>query len=343
MAEQTKANPARAEATFPARDSERNSQAGRPGSGESKEPRPQRFYRKKRFIIPLLLLILIGAGGFWYWYTHLRGYVSTDDAYIDANRVSISSKILGRISSLLTDEGREVKAGDVLVRLDDSDIRAQVDQAKANLTFAQDSLSLAKVGLERATDDFKRAEVQFKGAIITREQYVHSQQALQAAQAEYAIATSRIGLAGAQLGVAETMLRNTVMTAPFDGVVAKRWVIEGDVVQPGQPIFTIYDLGLVWVTVNLEETKVGKVKLDDKVDVSVDTYSGRVFPARVHLIGDYTASQFSLIPPNNASGNFTKVTQRVPLKVYFDSLTPEVRKEFPLRPGMSAVIKIRVR
>jgi membrane fusion protein (multidrug efflux system) len=301
------------------------------------------LFRKKRVIIPFLLIILAGVFAVWYWYTHLRGFVSTDDAYIDADRVSISSKILGRISRLTTDEGHVVKEGEEVVRLDDIDLQAQVEQAKASLAFAQDSLPLAKVNLDRATDDFNRAEVQFKGAIITKEQYVHARQALEAARAEYAIAVSRIGVAKAQLGLVETQLQNTVMTAPFDGVVAKRWLIEGDVVQPGQPILTIYYLEKIWVTANLEETKLGKVKLQDDVEISVDTYPGRVFSGKVVLIGGYAASQFSLIPPNNASGNFTKITQRVPLRISLEGLTPEISKNLPLRPGMSAEIKIRAR
>jgi membrane fusion protein (multidrug efflux system) len=145
------------------------------------------------------------------------------------------------------------------------------------------------------------------------------------------------------MGVVDAQLQNMTLSAPFDGVVAKRWLLEGDIAQPGQPIFTIYDIRRIWVTANLEETNLGKVKLQNDVEVNVDTYSGRVFRGKVGLIGDYTAAQFSLIPPNNASGNFTKITQRVPIRIYLDDLTPEVRKELPLRPGMSAEVRIRIR
>jgi membrane fusion protein (multidrug efflux system) len=301
------------------------------------------LFRKKRIIIPFLLFVLAVAFGVWYWYKNLRNFVSTDDAFIDADRVSISSKTLGRITRLTVDEGSRVTGSEVLVQLDDTDLRAQLEQAKANLAFAQDSLPLSKVHLDRAKDDFQRAEVQHKSAIITQEQYVHTQNALQAAQAEYAIAVSRIGLARAQLDVVETQLENTVISAPFDGVVAKRWLIEGDVVQPGQPILTIYKADLVWVTANLEETKLRKVKLQSAAEIHVDAYPKQAFFGRISVIGDYTASVFSLIPPNNASGNFTKVTQRVPLKILFDGLTPPIKKDFPLRPGMSVEIKIKIR
>jgi len=301
------------------------------------------LYRKKRVLIPFALLILALAFGAWYWYKNLRNFVSTDDAYIDANKVSLSAKVLGRIVVLTVDEGDRVKQGDLLVRLDDTDLRAQMDQAKANITLAQDSLALAKVNVDRTSDDFTRADIQYKGAVITKEQYVHAQQALDAAKAEYGIAVSKIAVAKSQLGVLETQLANMTLVAPFDGIVAKRWLLPGDVVQPGQPVLTIYDTRLIWVTANLEETKLGRVKLRDHVEINVDTYPRRPFGGTVGLIGDYTASQFSLIPPNNASGNFTKVTQRVPLKIYLDDPTPETKAATPLRPGMSVEIKIRVR
>jgi membrane fusion protein (multidrug efflux system) len=314
--------------------------AGR-GDEESRPPRKP-FYRRKRVLIPIGVLVVAIAAGVWYYLRVTSGYVSTDDAYLDADRVEISAKVLGRIVELTADEGSHVAAGEVLARLDEADLKSQVDQARAGLELAKTSLPLAKVGLDRASDDFARAEVQFKGSVITREQFVHARQALEAAQAEYGVALSKVEVAKAQLGVVQTQLANMTLSAPFDGIVAKRWLIVGDVAAPGQPILTIYRTDLVWVTANLEETKLARVKLGAPVEVSIDTYAGRGFKGTVGLIGHYTASQFSLIPPNNASGNFTKVTQRVPLRVYFEGLTPEVRKEYPMRPGMSAEIKIRV-
>lgn len=301
------------------------------------------LYRKKRVLIPFFILVLALAFGAWYWYKNLRNFVFTDDAYVDADRVSISPKVLGRIVRLTVDEGSTVKQGDLLVGLDDTDLQSQVEQAKANLDFAQNSLPLAKVNLDRATDDFGRADLQFKGAVITKEQYVHAREALEAAKAEYGIAVSRIAVAKAQQGVVETQLQNMTLFAPFDGIVAKRWLMAGDVAQPGQPILTIYETRLIWVTANLEETKLARVRLQEPVEINVDTYPGHPFAGKVGLIGDYTAAQFSLIPPNNASGNFTKVTQRVPLKIFLDDRTPKNQAAYPLRPGMSAEIKIRLR
>ncbi len=300
------------------------------------------LFRRKRLIIPLLILIVIMAVGGYYWYMNMQNYVSTDDAYVDANDVSISTKMLGRITFLGTDEGDTVKAGQILVKLDDSDLRAQEESAKAGLELVQKSVPLAQINVSRAQDDFNRAQVQYKGGIITKEQYDHTQKSFEAAQAEYNIELSKITTAKAQIGVIETQLNNTVITAPMDGVVAKRWVITGDVVQAGQPIFTIYDIKNTWITANLEETKLGHVHIGDIVDISVDSYPNINFTGKVFEIGSYTASEFSLIPPNNASGNFTKVTQRVPIKISLQD--PVTNKQEPiLRPGMSVEVSIKVK
>lgn len=306
-------------------------------------PPKKRGSRAKRIAIPLVVFMVAGVVAAGYWYLYLRGYVSTDDAFIDAHDVTVSSKILGRIVLLTADEGDTTRQGELLVQLDDSDIKAELTQAQANLEHATESVSLAKVALERAQDDFERASIQFRGNVITAQQYDHARQALEAAKAERRVALSQVNAARAQLGVVETRLENTRIPAPMSGVIARRWVIAGDIVQPGQPIFTIYDLQHVWVTANLEETKLASVSPGDSVRISVDTYPGREFTGVVLLIGAAAASQFSLIPPNNASGNFTKVTQRVPVKISIDNPSPGGgSKDVLLLPGMSVEVKIRV-
>jgi membrane fusion protein (multidrug efflux system) len=302
------------------------------------------LFKKKRVLIPLFLLVVVAAVGAWYWYVNLREFDSTDDAYVDGNRVSISSKMLGRIVRLAVDEGDSVKAGQVIVRLDDSDLRAQDEQAKAALAYAQETVTLAKVNLDKAQDDYQRAKIQFDGNIIPKEQYDHAQKSMQAAQAQYSIALAQVGTARAQLGVVQTQLLNTTIAAPFDGVVSKRWVLAGDVVQPGQPIFSIYDLKHLWVTANFEETKLASIHLNDPVEISVDAYPDSHFEGKVIQLGANTASEFSLIPPNNASGNFTKVTQRVPVKISIEDADSSSQSRSPqLLPGMSVEVKVKVR
>jgi membrane fusion protein, multidrug efflux system len=316
--------------------------------GKPEEPRDtevdnRKLHRKKRVIIPVLLLVLAAAASVRYWYVNLRGYVSTDDAYIDGDKITTSSKILGRIAELTVDEGDTVRTGQLLVRLDDSDLRAQVVQAEAGLNYALQNVSLAQVSLARAEDDFARAARQFQDKVVTLEQYDHAQKAREMARAQLAVASAQVTTARAQLQVVQTQLQNTQIYAPFRGVVAKRWVMAGDVVQPSQPILSVNDLEDIWVSAIFEETKLAAIHVGDSVRILVDAYPRREFAGRVKLIGASAASQFSLIPPNNASGNFTKVTQRVPVRI---SITPPAAadgQEAPaLLPGMSVVIKVRV-
>lgn len=302
------------------------------------------LYRNFKVVIPVFILLIGLAIVAYFWYMGMREFVSTDDAFIDANRVAVSTKILGRIDTLTVDEGDTVKAGQVLVRLDDTDLRAQQAQARTALALAQENITLANVSLDKAQTDFKRASQQFKDNIITREQYEHSQSELETAKARLGIAVAQTNSARSQIAVVETQIRNTVVVSPMTGVVSKRWVLAGDVVSPGQPVFTLYDLNNVWVTANLEETSISVLRSADKVEINVDAYPERKFTGQVLQIGSNTASQFSLIPPNNASGNFTKVTQRVPVKISIQPVaeTPATRPP-ELLPGMSVEVKVKVK
>ncbi|MGD0590695.1 MAG: HlyD family secretion protein [Bacteroidota bacterium] len=301
------------------------------------------LYRNVKLVIPLFLVVLAIAIFAWQYYVTLRDFVSTDDAYIDADRVSVSAKILGRIDLLTADEGDSVRQGQILVRLDDSDLRAQEAQAKASLVFARENISLAKVNLEKAQMDYQRALSQFNQKIIPKEQYDHAQSEFESTKARLNIANAQTAAAQAQLGVIQTQLTNTVIESPMTGVISKRWVLTGDVVQPGQSIFTIYNIKDIWVTANLEETSLSNLRLGDKVDISVDTYPGMKFSGTILLLGSNTASQFSLIPPNNASGNFTKVTQRVPIKISIERTNSNRSQNVNLLPGMSVEVKVKVR
>ena len=312
------------------------------GNGETRRP-TNGFLRRLKVILPVI--IVLGAIAFfgWRWYLSNRGYVSTDDAYVDADRMSISSKILGRITKLTVDEGDTVHAGQALVQLDPSDLLAQQAQAHTSLTLTQENVALAKVNMEKAQQDYQRAAAQFKANVIPAEQLDHAQKEYEAAQARYAISQAQVGTSRSQISVVDTALQNTTIAAPMDGVVSKRWVLPGDVVQPGQPIFTIYDLKDIWITANLEETKLRSLRLGDSVEVKVDTYPGRNFVGTVYQFGSNTAAQFSLIPPNNASGNFTKVTQRVPIKIRLTDVSADGRQPVKLLPGMSVEVRIKVR
>jgi len=302
------------------------------------------LYRRAKIVVPLIILLTLAAVASWYWYIGEREYVSTDDAYIDGDKATISAKILGRIAELTADEGDTVSTGRLLARLDDRDLRAQETQALASLMLAQENVKLAGVNTQKAADDFRRAEVQYREKIIPREQFEHTRNEYEASRVRQSVALAQVTAARAQLGIIETTLQNTTIQSPLTGVVSKRWVLAGDVVQPAQPIFSLYDLSNVWVTANIEETNVSQLRPGQNVEITVDAYPDRKFTGRVIQMGTNTASQFSLIPPNNASGNFTKVTQRVAVKL---SIAPVPASgpgdRIELLPGMSVEVRIKVR
>ena len=325
--------------------------------------------RKIRAYILLGLVVVAVIVVGWYWYRQYTKYYSTDDAYIDSDRVSISSKILGRIVGIHAAEGDTVRMGQLMVDLDSSDLVAQrvqavamLDQANSSVTQAaakyeldQKNVRVQEVNVEKAKEDLDRATIQFDGKVITREQFDHMGKTheaaiaqLEASRAQLAVSKSQIQsasltikTAAAQIGTIETSLRNTRIFSPAGGRVAKRWLLPGDVVQPGQSVFTVTKDSLLWVTAYYEETKVGGIHDKQQAEFTVDAFPDVVFTGKVFNLGTNTAAQFSLIPPNNASGNFTKVTQRIPVKISIDqcnSSDPAIMHR--LVSGMSVVVKI---
>jgi membrane fusion protein (multidrug efflux system) len=324
---------------------------------------------KIRVYIPLALVVLIVLTGAWYWYKDYSKYITTDDAHIDADIVSVGSKILGRISALYANEGEIVKQGTILADLDSSDFIAQRnqtlalrDQSIANLNQAEvkynsDRLSIRviEINLERSTEDLTRAKKQAEGGVITPEQYDHIKKAyetsvaqLESAKAQLSVSKSMISSASAavetsksQVKVLDTQLKNTKLHSPADGIIAKRWLLPGDVVQPGQSVFTLTISKNLWVLAFLEETKISEIHTGQNVRFTIDAFQGVKFNGKVFLVGSSTASVFSLIPANNASGNFTKVTQRIPVRISIDSTDDnKAISSLNILPGMSVLVKI---
>jgi membrane fusion protein (multidrug efflux system) len=232
---------------------------------------------------------------------------------------------------------------------------SQKDQAEAKYRVDKESITLLKINLERTLGDFERAKKQFEGNVITAEQYEHIQKAYESARAQYDASSVQLdlsrsqintALAGiksseAQIGVVESQLRNTRIVAPAKAVAAKKWLESGDVTQPGQTIVSLTLDDKCWIAVYLEETDLGAIYTDQKARFTIDAYPGKTFTGHVSYIGSTTASQFSLIPANNASGNFTKVTQRIPLKISIDGVDDgSPLEDYRMLPGMSAVVKI---
>ena len=232
---------------------------------------------------------------------------------------------------------------------------ASVAQAGAKYELDQKSTKVQEINVEKAKEDLDRATIQYDGKVISKEQFDHTKKTYEAAVAQLEAsraqltvskiqiesATLTIKTASAQIGVIETSLCNTRIFSPAGGRIAKRWLLPGDVVQPGQSVFTITKDSLLWVAAYYEETKVGGIRHRQQAEFTVDAFPGVKFLGKVYEIGTNTAAQFSLIPPNNASGNFTKVTQRIPVKIsidHCDSEDPTVMHR--LVSGMSVVVKI---
>lgn len=302
------------------------------------------LYRNRKVMMPVLGVVAVLVIISFVIYFNLRNYVSTDDAYVDGNKVTISSQYLDRISKIYVDEGDTVTQGQLVVELDNSDLKAQREQAKASLQFAEENYNLSGINLSKAEEDFARAKQQFKNNVITKEQFDHAQKALEAAKAQRSIAQAQISSAKAELGVIDTQLSNLNIVSPMDGVVAKKWAMPGDVVQMAQPILSVYDLKNLWVTANLEETKYSKIKQGEKVIIRADAYKEKKFEGHILETGSNTAAQFSLIPPNNAAGNFTKITQRIPIKISIDGIENNTPGDkYHLVPGMSVEVRVRVK
>lgn len=294
------------------------------------------LFKRKRIIITFSVLLIAVVGFGWMWYMKKMSVIATDDAYVEAYKATISSKILGKIVKLAVDEGDTVHAGDTIVKLDDADLRAQLQKAEASLRYLTRNVEVQSVNQNRAIDDFTRVEKEFKSQIVSQEQFNHADNAKKLAEAHIDMASAQIATAQADLAIVKTQIANTVIIAPFTGVVAKRWVLSGDIISPGQAIFSMFDNKHSWVTAQYEETKLRIIRPGMAVRLTLDAYPGAIINGKVESIGRSTASEFSLIPASNAAGNFTKITQRVPVKISIVSVPSSVS----LLPGLSAYVNI---
>src|SRR5438105_1047388 len=304
--------------------------------------------RRTVFIIMgvvLLGLVAVGARRWIYSLSH----VSTDNAQVDGHIVPILPKVGGYVLDVRTDENRPAKAGDTLVVLDDRDYKARLAQAEADLAVALAGVSnrvrVGQANAEKAHADLERIKPLAEKDIVPKQALDAADAAsraadaaLAAAQAALLGADARVGAARAARDQAALNLSYTRITAPAEGVVSKKSVEVGQLVQPGQPLMSLVPLGDVWVTANLKETQTADVSPGDPADFTVDAYPGRHFSGHVESLSPATGAKFSLLPPDNATGNFTKVVQRIPVRIRLD--TPQTAAH-PLRPGMSVVATIK--
>jgi membrane fusion protein, multidrug efflux system len=288
-------------------------------------------------------VVVLGIGfGSYAWWSYAQKHIYTNDANIEAFSVNLSPDILARIITLDVDEGDLVHQGDLIAQLQDDILLAEKEETIARIATLQNTVDLQYFYFEKIRNDYERALAGIEDQVIPFSEFDHAQKDLEMAESNLAISKSDLEQSRKQLEVINTKLSHTIINAPMDGYISKRWVLGGDVMQPGQTMFTMYDLRQVWIVARVNEKKMRNVRVGDKVKIHIDMYPDITFHGKVFVIKGAAASEFSLIPQDNATGNYTKVAQRIPLKI-----TIEPPKEFDntplyLFPGMSAEVTIDV-
>jgi membrane fusion protein (multidrug efflux system) len=258
--------------------------------------------------VGLVLIALLGRFVYVFLTTE-----STDDSYVSAHVHAVSSRVVGVVSEVLVEEHATVKKGDVLVKIDPRDFEVELKIAKAN--FA------------RAGKDVQR----WAGAKLyeTSEKLIHDS------------STATYITSEAELEKAQLQLEYTNITAPEDGKIGKRSVETGQQVLPGQPLFALVE-NKPWITANFKESQFTHIRVGQRAVITVDAVPGREFPGHVVSLSPASGSTFALLPPDNATGNFTKIVQRIPVRIDFDdgALTGF---EDRIGPGMSTEVTVYTR
>jgi len=285
------------------------------------QPQPQNNgqSKKKAFLI-VGLVVAIGLTFGYFYSAYRKTHVSTDDAFIEGNIHTIAARIDGNVRTVTVTDNQRVKRGDLLVELDPADYRSRAEAARASLELQRATLRLAEIELKRARtlyeQDANSAE-RYDKAVSARE-----------------IALAQVKLAEEQLRQAELNLGYTRVLAPADGYVTRKSVQTGNQVKTGQPLMAVVDLDGLYVVANYKETELERIRQGQEARITVDAYPGRTFSGRVDSIMAGTGVSFSLFPAENATGNYVKIVQRIPVKIVLD---PGADRDHVLRVGMSVV------
>ncbi|MGH7088072.1 MAG: HlyD family secretion protein [Stellaceae bacterium] len=347
------------------------SETARSGTRRETEDRTRTRTRRIRIGLMLILpLIVLLAGA--YWYLASERYVSTDDAYGEADIVRLSANVSGQVVAVFVHDNEEVKKGDPLLRLDDRPFRIAVQQAQAQLAAARlkvESLrdryrqQQAVLGAAQATVAYQEHELSrqqrlFKAHVGSQQKVDAAEHALELARQQAANAAAQsesilaslggnpdlpteqhplVEQAEAQLAKAKLDLGYTLVRAPDDGIVTNvSNMPAGSYLGAGTPAFALVETDDVWVRANFKETELLHMKPGERATVTVDAYPGIAFKGRVVSETPATGSQFSVLPPQNATGNWVKVVQRLPVRVAIENPDPR----HPIRPGMSASVTV---
>jgi RND family efflux transporter, MFP subunit len=277
--------------------------------------------KKKKILISIVSVAVLVVG--YFVYEHMM-YITTDNAQVEAHTVMLASKVSGFVKEVQAQEGQKVKAGDVLVQIDDRDYQNALRQFKGELS----SLEAKKRDLEK---NHHRISELYAKDVVSTQQFDQAGAAMNEVRAKYEALS-------AQVAQAELNLENTKIRAPSDGFIAKKAVEVGQLASPGIPLYGFVDASERWVTANFKETELESIKVGNTVDISVDAISSRKFVGKVVALSAATGATFTLLPPDNATGNFTKVIQRIPVKILFEGLTSDEIDS--LRAGLSADVKV---
>lgn len=337
-------------------------------------PAPAKSSKRKHALLVVASVVIVALLAWLLWYLFIgRWHQDTEDAYVQGNVVAITPQTGGTVVAINAEDGMKVDAGQVLVQLDPNDARVALEQAKANLASTvrqvrglyaavdagQADIRARRVAIDKARSDVARREGLVASGAVSREELAHARNELATAQA--ALIGSREDLtrsralvdattvssqpqvqaAAAQLRAAYLDLQRAAIVAPVTGYVAQRSVQLGQRVQPGTTLMTVIPLEQVWVEANFKETQLSKMRLGQPVEVTSDVYGGDVtYDGRLVSLGLGTGSAFSLLPAQNASGNWIKIVQRIPVRIELDR---EQLAKHPLRLGMSMAVDVTVR
>ena len=343
-------------------------------SAEAQIPQqPQNNKKKQRKHVLLLLtviFIIIGVAYLIYWFLVLRHHQETDNAYISGNQVQIMSQVSGSVISVNVENTDLVKSGDVLLALDPTDAEQAFEQAKTALANSvrqthqlminskqyQANIALKKTELSKSKNDLSRRVVLGSANAIGREEVQHARDAVDAAQASLDVAIAQynanqalvlntplekqpaVEQAAAKLRDAWLSLQRTKVVSPVDGFVSRRSVQVGAEIANGAPLMAVIPANQMWVDANFKETQLANMRIGQSATVITDFYGDNVvYQGKVVGLDMGTGSAFSLLPAQNATGNWIKVVQRLPVRIELDN---KQLAEHPLRIGLSTTVKV---
>ena len=328
--------------------------------------------RKKGLSIFILLLLLISLGSAAYWYFFIKGFEETEDAYVSGNQVMVSAQVAGNISKINVDNMDPVQAGDVLLELDDTNAKLSFEQAKSNLANAvrqvsqlnytvkqlKSAVRANEITLAQAQGNLNRRVQLVKDGAIDKESFQHAKEAVELAKANLTTSQNQLGAnqallldgplseqpqiqsAVSNLKQAWLNLERTKIRSPIKGYVARRNAQVGQAVSVGGALMAVVTTDQMWLDANFKETQLTHMRIGQPVKIHFDLYGkDKTFDGKVVGIEMGTGSAFSLLPTQNATGNWIKVVQRVPVRIQLD---PQQLAENPLRIGLSATVKVDV-